>query len=96
MLTLPELEPGLTVLDHPGADIPAMADAVTTDGRVVGVDIDPKVVEAANARFHDRPHVEIRLGDGHALPFETPPRQGADGPGPAARFSPQAVVTQRR
>ncbi|GAB2852289.1 methyltransferase domain-containing protein [Lentzea nigeriaca] len=73
MLTLLELEPGLTVLDlgcGPGADIQSMADAVTTSGRVVGVDIDPRMVEAASARFHDHPHVEIRLGDGHTLPFE--------------------------
>ncbi|MCP2247749.1 hypothetical protein [Lentzea aerocolonigenes] len=25
-------------------------------------------VAAANSRFHDHPHVEIHLGDGHALP----------------------------
>ncbi|GAA3639714.1 hypothetical protein GCM10022267_27750 [Lentzea roselyniae] len=73
LLDLLELEPGLTVLDlgcGPGEDVPAMADAVTTSGRVVGVDIDPKMVEAATSRFHDHPHVEIRLGDGLALSFE--------------------------
>lgn len=73
MITLLELKPGLTVLDlgcGPGTDLPNTADAVTTSGRVVGVDIDPKMVETANARFHDHPHVEIHLGDGHALPFD--------------------------
>lgn len=73
LLDLLQLDPGLTVLDlgcGPGADLPAMAEAVTTSGRVVGVDIDPKMFDAAKARCHDHPHVEIRLGDGHALPFE--------------------------
>ncbi|HET7720197.1 MAG TPA: methyltransferase domain-containing protein, partial [Acidimicrobiales bacterium] len=36
----------------------------------VGVDIDQKMVDTATDRFHDHPHVEIHLGDGHALPFE--------------------------
>lgn len=73
LLDLLELEPGLSVLDlgcGPGADLQAMGDAVTTSGRVVGVDIDQNMVEAANARFDDHPHVEILLGDGHTLPFE--------------------------
>ncbi|MGW4206962.1 methyltransferase domain-containing protein [Lentzea sp. NPDC004789] len=73
LLDLLRLEPGLTVLDlgcGPGADLQAMADAVTASGRVVGVDIDENMVGTANTRFHDEPHVEIRLGDGHALPFE--------------------------
>jgi len=73
LLDLLKLGPGLTVLDlgcGPGADLPAMADAVTTSGLVVGVDIDQKMVDVASTRFHDHPHVEIRLGDGHALPFE--------------------------
>jgi ubiquinone/menaquinone biosynthesis C-methylase UbiE len=73
LLDLLQLSPGLTVLDlgcGPGADLPAMAEAVTTSGRVVGVDIDPKMVAAASTWLEDHPHVEIRLGDGHALPFE--------------------------
>jgi ubiquinone/menaquinone biosynthesis C-methylase UbiE len=73
LLDLLVLEPGLTVLDlgcGPGADLPAMAGVVTRTGRVVGVDIDQKMVDAATERFHDHPHVEIHLGDGHALPFE--------------------------
>ncbi len=72
LLDLLDLRPGLSVLDlgcGPGADLPSMASAVTESGRVVGVDIDPRMVDAANERFHDRPHVEIHLADGHALPF---------------------------
>jgi SAM-dependent methyltransferase len=72
LLDLLELEPGLSVLDlgcGPGEDIGAMADAVTTSGRVVGVDIEPKMVEAATTRFRGRPNVGIHLGDGHALSF---------------------------
>lgn len=73
LLDLLELAPGLSVLDlgcGPGADLAAMAEAVTTSGRIVGVDIDPKMVEAASTRLADHPHVEVRLGDGHGLPFE--------------------------
>jgi ubiquinone/menaquinone biosynthesis C-methylase UbiE len=73
LLDLLELQPGLTVLDlgcGPGADLESMADAVGVSGRVVGVDIDPKMVEAASTRFRDHPHVEVLLGDGHTLPFE--------------------------
>ncbi|MFD5831358.1 methyltransferase domain-containing protein [Lentzea sp. NPDC060358] len=73
LLDLLNLEPGLSVLDlgcGPGADIPAMAEAVTTSGRVVGVDIEPRMVEVASARFRGRPEVEVLLSDGHALPFE--------------------------
>jgi ubiquinone/menaquinone biosynthesis C-methylase UbiE len=73
LLDLLRLEPGLKVLDlgcGPGADLQAMADAVGASGQVVGVDIDPKMVEAASARFHDQPHVEVQFGDGHALSFE--------------------------
>jgi ubiquinone/menaquinone biosynthesis C-methylase UbiE len=68
-----ELEPGHAVLDlgcGPGADLPAMADAVTLSGRVVGVDIDPRMAEAASTRLREHPQVEVLLGDGHALPFE--------------------------
>lgn len=73
LLGLLELRPGLSVRDlgcGPGTDLPAVADAVTTSGRVVGVDIDPRMVDAASTRFHGRPHLEVLLGDGHALPFE--------------------------
>src|SRR5689334_4838601 len=73
LLDLLQLSPGLTVLDlgcGPGADLSSMADAVTTSGRVVGVDIDPDMTAAASTRFQDHPHIEIHLGDGHRLPFE--------------------------
>jgi ubiquinone/menaquinone biosynthesis C-methylase UbiE len=73
LLDLLQLEPGLTVLDlgcGPGADLGAMADAVAPSGRVAGVDIDPRMTEAASTRFRDHPQVEVHLGDGHTLPFE--------------------------
>ncbi|ANZ42822.1 ubiquinone biosynthesis protein UbiE [Lentzea guizhouensis] len=73
LLDLLDLRPDLSVLDlgcGPGADLASMADAVTESGRVVGVDIDERMVAAASTRFHDRPQVEVVLGDGHALPFE--------------------------
>ncbi|NGY58704.1 methyltransferase domain-containing protein [Lentzea sp. NEAU-D13] len=73
LLDLLQLEPGLKVLDlgcGPGADLQAMADAVEVSGRVIGVDVDPTMVEAASERFRDHPQVEVLLGDGHALSFE--------------------------
>ncbi|MFD9699233.1 methyltransferase domain-containing protein [Lentzea sp. NPDC059081] len=32
--------------------------------------MEPRMVEAATARFHRCPEIEILLGDGHVLPFE--------------------------
>ncbi len=58
-----------TVLDigcGPGADLPAMAELA---GRVVGVDVDPAMVEEARRRTAHLP-VEVSVGDAHALPLE--------------------------
>ncbi|MFD2472979.1 methyltransferase domain-containing protein [Amycolatopsis silviterrae] len=69
VLTALELRPGLTVLDvgcGPGTDLPAMAEAVTSSGTVIGVDAEPRMVEAAAS---SAPHVSVRLGDAHALPL---------------------------
>ncbi|WP_052684312.1 methyltransferase domain-containing protein [Lentzea aerocolonigenes] len=67
----------------------ALADAVTTSGRVVGVDIDQKMVDAAKARFHGHPHVAIHLADGHALPFaDATFDRGPHGSRPPARRRP--------
>lgn len=68
-----DLKPGCVVLDvgcGPGMDLASMADAVTVSGRVIGVDVDPAMVEAARARLDGHPQVEILLGDGHALPVD--------------------------
>ncbi|WP_434452741.1 methyltransferase domain-containing protein [Lentzea sp. E54] len=68
-----DLRPGHTVLDvgcGPGTDLPVMADAVTTSGRVIGVDVDPAMAGAARSLLNYYPQVEIRLGDAHALPVD--------------------------
>lgn len=73
LLAALRIEPGQTVLDvgcGPGTDLAALADATGPDGRVYGVDQDPKMVETARVRLADRPNVEIRPADAHRLPFE--------------------------
>ena len=68
-----DLRPGDTVLDlgcGPGTDLPVMADAVTTSGRVIGVDVDPVMVAAASSLLNYYPQVEVRQGDAHALPVD--------------------------
>ncbi|MFS8103677.1 methyltransferase domain-containing protein [Lentzea alba] len=74
LLNLLDLRHGDVVLDvgcGPGEDLPAMADAVTISGRVIGVDVDPAMVEAAKAKLGYYPQVEIRLGDAHELPVDS-------------------------
>jgi ubiquinone/menaquinone biosynthesis C-methylase UbiE len=66
-----DLRPGQTVLDvgcGPGTDLLDMADAVTGSGAVVGVDVEPSMVEEARRRVAGRSWVEVRVGDAHALP----------------------------
>jgi ubiquinone/menaquinone biosynthesis C-methylase UbiE len=68
-----DLRHGDTVLDvgcGPGMDLPVMADAVTTSGRVIGVDVDPTMVAAARSLLNYYPQVEVRRGDAHALPVD--------------------------
>lgn len=48
----------------PGTDLPALAERA---GRVVGVDVEPAMVEEARRRTAGRT-VEVLLGDAHALP----------------------------
>ncbi|MDS0282520.1 arsenite methyltransferase [Haloarcula onubensis] len=67
------LDPGETVLDlgsGAGFDCFLAADAVGPDGRVVGVDMTPEMVEKAraNARANDASDVEFRLGEIEHLP----------------------------
>ena len=67
-----DLRPGLTVLDvgcGPGTDLPAMADAVTGSGLVIGVDSEPAMVDEARRRLVGQPWVRVELGDAHALPL---------------------------
>ncbi|ONI85659.1 ubiquinone biosynthesis protein UbiE [Saccharothrix sp. ALI-22-I] len=64
-----DLHPDHTVLDigcGPGTDLPAMAERAAS---VIGVDLDPAMVEEAKRRTAGLP-VEVRQGDAHALPVE--------------------------
>ncbi|MBD3005523.1 methyltransferase domain-containing protein [Streptomyces sp. 5-10] len=73
MLDALELRAGLTVLDAgcgPGADLPALAEAVAPGGTVIGVDRDQEMLDAAAARGAARSCVELRRGDVHALPLD--------------------------
>jgi ubiquinone/menaquinone biosynthesis C-methylase UbiE len=68
------IRPGHVVLDvgcGPGTDLPAMAAAAGPHGRVIGVDQDPAMRDAARQRVRAHPRVEIQAGDAHALPLET-------------------------
>ena len=68
-----DLDPGETVLDlgsGAGFDCFLAADAVGADGRVVGVDMTPEMVEKAreNARENEAETVDFRLGEIEHLP----------------------------
>jgi demethylmenaquinone methyltransferase / 2-methoxy-6-polyprenyl-1,4-benzoquinol methylase len=49
----------------------ALADAVGPEGRVVGVDLSPAMLDEARRAFGDTPGVEFRLGNAMALPLES-------------------------
>ncbi|BAU87157.1 ubiE family methyltransferase [Streptomyces laurentii] len=71
---LPELKPGLTVLDvgcGPGTISADLAARVAPGGRVVAVDSAPDVVDAARAVAAERglDNVEFAVADVHALDF---------------------------
>lgn len=71
VLTALDLRPGHTMVDigcGPGTDLVDMADAVTSSGAVIGVDIEDRMVEQARSRLADRPWADVRVGDAHALP----------------------------
>ncbi|MFD4672425.1 methyltransferase domain-containing protein [Lentzea sp. NPDC058450] len=73
MLVSLDLRHGDTVLDvgcGPGTDLPVMADAVTTSGRVIGIDCDPRMVSAASSFLAFYPQVQVRQGDAHQLPVD--------------------------
>jgi ubiquinone/menaquinone biosynthesis C-methylase UbiE len=65
------LRPGGRVLDvgcGPGDDARALAAIVGASGRVVGIDVDPMMLEEAERRSAGQPHrVEFRLGDVYRL-----------------------------
>ncbi|MYA62347.1 MAG: class I SAM-dependent methyltransferase, partial [Dehalococcoidia bacterium] len=71
---LPHLKPGMSILDcgcGPGAITFGLAEAVAP-GRVLGVDIEPAMVEQATrlAAEEGVQNVEFRVGDIYDLPFE--------------------------
>lgn len=71
LIDLLDIAPGQTVLDAgcgPGTDLPALAERVGTDGKVIGVDRAPAMLAKARERTTELPVVEIRKGDVHALP----------------------------
>ncbi|MGC4770049.1 methyltransferase domain-containing protein [Micromonospora sp. DT44] len=68
-----DLRPGHTVVDvgcGPGTDLGRLADVVRADGLVVGVDRDPRMLAEAGRRLADRPRIDLRVGDAHALPLD--------------------------
>ncbi|MER6465793.1 methyltransferase domain-containing protein [Streptomyces sp. NPDC001228] len=71
LIDLLDIAPGQTVLDAgcgPGTDLPALAERVGTDGKVIGVDRAPAMLAKARERTAELSVVEIREGDVHALP----------------------------
>jgi ubiquinone/menaquinone biosynthesis C-methylase UbiE len=70
-----DLAPGNAALDLGcglGDDARAMAELVAPSGRVVGVDVEAKMIEAATARQREEPtssDVEFVRADGEQLPF---------------------------
>lgn len=74
-VALAALKPGETVLDlgsGAGFDAFLAAQRVGPEGRVIGVDMTPEMIERATslARKHGYGNVEFRLGDIEALPVE--------------------------
>ncbi len=72
LLVLDELavRPGATVVDlgcGPGGDLVALARAVGSTGRVLGIDNDAAAVGLAREAAADHPQVEVREGDVHDL-----------------------------
>lgn len=67
------IEPGMRVLDvgaGPGFFASGIADLVTGDGRVDGVDINARFVRDANERFAALDHLHFHHVQDHTLPFD--------------------------
>ncbi|MEV0611194.1 methyltransferase domain-containing protein [Polymorphospora rubra] len=74
------VRPGQTVLDvgcGPGTDLREIAEAVSATGTVIGLDVDPKMIEVARERTADLPQVKVRQGDVHTLELDTDSIDGA-------------------
>ncbi|MDH6137179.1 ubiquinone/menaquinone biosynthesis C-methylase UbiE [Kitasatospora sp. MAA4] len=73
LLALLDVRAGQTALDlgcGPGTDLAAFAELVGPDGRVIGVDRDLAMLDAARRRTAELPVVRILEGDVHQLPLE--------------------------
>lgn len=73
LLAPAELGPGQRVMDlgaGPGFFAGGLADLVTPNGSVDGVDINARFVADANARFADNPAVNFHQVEDHRLPFD--------------------------
>lgn len=66
------VQPGQTAVDigcGPGTDLGRLADAVGTEGSVIGVDRKPRMLQEARRRLAGRPNVDLYVGDIHDLPL---------------------------
>lgn len=66
------LKPGMTVLDigcGTGAISSGIAEAVGPDGRVVGIDNNPELIEKARHNYNQIPGLTFETGDIYDLPF---------------------------
>ncbi len=67
------LEPGMAAIDvatGTGKVAASLGDRVGPLGRVLGVDLSPRMIERANATFGDRAHLEFVTGDAMDLPAD--------------------------
>jgi len=67
-----DLSAGLTVVDlgcGPGTDLIAMAEGVGSNGRVIGVDFDERMVLVARDAVADRQNIEVLHAAAQQLPF---------------------------
>ena len=71
------LKPGDTVIDlgcGTGRLLPELADAVSPGGRVMGIDLSPRMLARARRRIAGRTDVDIELLEGDVREFEWPDR----------------------
>ncbi|MCL5949998.1 MAG: methyltransferase domain-containing protein [Candidatus Bathyarchaeota archaeon] len=67
------VEAGMQVLElgcGPGTAVPSFSEAAGSDGLVVGVDCDSKMIQQAKTTSKTYPNVTKLVGDAHRLPFE--------------------------
>ena len=75
-----QLQPGDTVIDlgcGTGTLLPALADEVSPGGRVIGVDLSPRMLARARRRVAGRTDVDVELVEGDVREFDWPDRTDA-------------------